>query len=69
MAENFHPIGALKTRPFGFINDKWEKLKRRYEKGDCIFHYRVNCGVLCGGEGYLLIRDGNVIYSLQTKIS
>ncbi len=61
--------GKAVTRPFGFINDEWEELKRRYEKGDCLYHYRVDCGVLCGGGGYLLIRDGRVIDSIQTWIS
>jgi hypothetical protein len=61
--------GKETTRPFGFINDRWEKLKWQYKKSDCIFHYQINCGVLCGSEGYLLIRDGEVIYTIQTMIS
>lgn len=61
--------GEETTRPSGFVNGRWEKLKRQYQKGGCIFHYRVDCGVLCGSEGYLLIRNGEVIYSFHTKIS
>jgi hypothetical protein len=61
--------GNETTLPFGFINDKWEELKRQYEKGDCLFHYQIVCGVLCGSEGYLLIRNSEVIYFLQTRIS
>lgn len=61
--------GKETTLPFGLINDRWEEQNRRYEKGGCIFHFRTNCGVLCGSEGYLLIRDGEVIYSFLTKIS
>lgn len=61
--------GKETTLPFGFINDEWEELKRRNGKRSCIYHYRLNCGVLCGSEGYLLIRDGQVVYLIQTKIS
>ena len=61
--------GKEETLPFGFINDRWEELKRRYETGDCLYHYRMDCGVLCGSEGYVLIRDGRAIYTVQTKIS
>lgn len=57
------------TRPFGFTNDKWEELKRQYKNGGCIFHYRTNCGTLCGSGGYILIRDGKGIYVIQTWIS
>jgi hypothetical protein len=61
--------GEAVTRPFGFINDEWKELKRRYEKGDCPYHYRMDCGTLCGSGGYVLIRDGKAIYSIRTWIS
>lgn len=57
------------TRPFGFINDKWEELKQQYRNGDCIFHYRDYCGTLCGSEGYVLIRDGEEISFIQMWVS
>ncbi len=64
--------GREATLPFGFTNERWEELKRRYEKGDCLFHYRTSpetWKALYGSEGYLLIRDGEVIYSIHTEIN
>ena len=61
--------GTQTAVPFGHINHEWENLKRQYEKGDCIYHYRTDCGPLCGSEGYLLIRNGNVIDWVLTLIS
>jgi len=61
--------GKEVTLPFGFINDRWEELKRRYENGDCLYHYYIDCGTLCGREGYVLIREGKAIYSIRTWIS
>lgn len=55
--------------PFGLINGKWEELKRQYENGGCLFHYRYNCGLLCSSEGYALIRNGKIVDLVQTRIS
>jgi hypothetical protein len=58
--------------PFGRMNSEWEKLKQLYEHGDCLFYFRTDqdsWNGLYGREGYVLVREGTVIYVIITQLS
>lgn len=43
---------------FGYIHNKWETLKAEMQFGDELWKFKVNCGFLCGGGGYVVVRFG-----------
>jgi hypothetical protein len=58
--------------PFGRLNPEWEKLKGLYQEGDCLFYFRTDqdsWNGLYGREGYVLVRDGIIVYAILTIMS
>ncbi len=58
--------------PFGYENDKWNKLKSQYKKGDEFYFFGsdpVSWAYLRGELGYVLIRDNEVVGRIVTNIS
>ncbi len=58
--------------PFGYENDKWNKLKSQYKEGDEFYFFGsdpISWAYLRGRAGYVLIRDNEVIGSIVTLIS
>jgi hypothetical protein len=56
--------GREDTVPFGYINKEWKRLKRNYKTGAELYHFRTDKGswlVLCGQDGYVLIRNKRII--------
>lgn len=56
---------------FGFINDQWEKLKSNIKPNDKLYKFSSTSTSwvhLAGKEGFYLIRDSQVIYTIITKI-
>lgn len=61
------PDGSVPDMPFGLLNNEWEKLKALYRDGDCIFFFKTgpeSWGALHGVEGYVLVRDGEAVFTL-----
>ena len=61
--------GSKPDIPFGLLNDEWEKFKDLYRDGDCIFYFKTgpeSWEARGGIEGYVLVRDGEAIYTLVT---
>ncbi len=64
--------GAKISKPFGYQNEKWEKIKLEMQDGDCIYHInsdKDSWDSLSGREGYILYRNGKVVSVIFTKIS
>ena len=58
--------------PFGAINGEWEILKSLYQEGDCIVFFRTGPETwkgLYGREGYILVRDGEPVYTFVTMLN
>jgi hypothetical protein len=58
--------------PFGYQNDKWNKLKSQYKEGDelCFFGSdTVSWAYLRGTSGYVLIRHNEIVDLIVTTIS
>ena len=68
--------GTLKRQPpqvpFGFINDRWLALKAQAEEGDEWWHFNSgeeSWDQLAGTEGYALVRDGEIIDYICTRLN
>ena len=64
--------GVAKQIPFGLLHDQWKKMKSQLMPDDCIFYVISNeesWKHLAGREGYILYRNGEIIFSITTKIS
>lgn len=62
----------LYDRPFGYQYDKWLNFKETYQVDDCIFHIisdENSWKSLSGREAYILYRNGEIIFTIVTKIS
>lgn len=58
--------------PFGFISEDWNQLKNQFRDGDEIWKYSSPSDTwehLCGSAGIALVRDGKVIFVVETEIS
>ena len=58
--------------PFGYINDKWEAFKTKYQDGDQIYKFsssKESWEKLAGREGYSLIRDDQIIAEIITLMN
>lgn len=56
--------------PFGFINDKWEKMKLEIKEGDKLYKDRTSqyANSKSGGmERFILIRNGEKKFTIVTK--
>ncbi|MCO4321238.1 hypothetical protein [Aliidiomarina quisquiliarum] len=63
---------GVQRLPFGRINAEWEKFKSRVVSGDCIFFFTTDettWEALHGREGYLLVRDGEPVDAIVTKVN
>jgi len=62
--------GGEVQKPFKYDNKYWEKLKSMKEEGDCIVYFKTAPDTwreFRGREGYMLVRDGQPIYSYMTR--
>ena len=60
------------TKPFGFQNTEWEALKSQMQPGDELWEFRTDresWQQLMGSAGIELIRDGNVVASIVTRMN
>jgi len=60
------------TKPFAFQNAQWEELKAQMQPGDELWEYctdRESWQQLMGSAGIELVRDGNVIASIVTRMN
>jgi len=58
--------------PYGFINDKWNELKGKYENGDELYYFKsdpMSWSGLYGREGHVLIRETRVIAMIFLSVS
>lgn len=68
----YENVTKQNTKPFGSMNADWEKMKAMHKNGDCIIHFRTDeksWKTLSGREGYLLARNGKVLYVILTKVN
>jgi len=75
-AEQAHLVtdGRLgpKPVPFGFINDRWEKLKATMRPGDELWEFespRESWEDLAGRAGLCLMREGRIIDAITTRMN
>ncbi len=65
-------IGTEKAVPFGAINKDWVTFKSQILPGDKIHFFRsdsTSWSSLAGREGYSLVRDGQIITNICTRLS
>lgn len=65
-------VGTEHYKPFGFHNRDWLEVKAKYQPGDQFVHFRSGNSswrVMCGREGYALVRDGIPIGCVVTVMS
>jgi hypothetical protein len=58
--------------PFGFANDEWNVFKSKVEPGDEIRKITAPSEYwqrLAGWEGYVLVREGLIIWQMMTRIN
>ena len=58
--------------PFGKRNADWLILKRDLQIDDCLIYFKTSKESwkrLSGREGYLLLREGKILYTLITRVS
>ena len=58
--------------PLGGCNNRWQEMKKMRRKGDVLYFFRSPPDTwqsLCGREGYVLIRDEEVVFTLITTIN
>ena len=56
--------------PFGYANDKWNKLKSQYKDGDEFYFFAADSRrYFQGTAGYVLIRDNELVDLIVTGIS
>jgi hypothetical protein len=48
------------------VQKRWEQFLGQLEPDDKLVGYSRVCGVLCGDEGYAIIREGQVVAQYQT---
>jgi hypothetical protein len=58
--------------PFGYMNEKWQAFKMKYNKGDCLVHFTTSEAAwkrLAGLEGYAILRGKKVIDVFVVRIN
>jgi hypothetical protein len=58
--------------PFGFINDRWKKLTAQMQPGDELWSFSSPPETwqrLCGRAGIALVRNGEIIDTLTTRMN
>lgn len=58
--------------PYGFINDRWNQFKSKYEEGDELYFFtsdQTSWSGLYGREGHVIIRKNRVIDMIISKLS
>lgn len=64
--------GRVPHVPFGFGNDRWQKFKSQVRDGDKIFALESSPESwkhLAGRAGYVLVRDGNIVAKIITRMN
>jgi hypothetical protein len=66
------PRAAIMSKPFAFLNDKWESLKARMQPGDELWTFSSSPQSwrdLAGRAGIALVRNGQIIERLVTMMN
>jgi hypothetical protein len=61
-----------KPVPFGFINDKWQKFTSGIREGDELWEFESSAeswGALAGRAGFCIVRRGNIVDAIITKMN
>lgn len=60
------------SAPFDRLDSQWESLKEEMRDGDCLVHFKTSdtsWREFAGREGYLLVREGEIVMSIVTKMN
>jgi len=58
--------------PFGFMNDRWNQFKSKYQEGDELYFFtsdEKSWAALYGRQGYAIVRKNQIINVIVTRLS